>query len=194
MSAFDSTNSHELLLQSEVASLLRCSESTVKRLRLSRKLAYYNLRPVLISRTALEQFVAAAKVRRVLRITKDRKSFSVEPMNGRPGPFKLLTRSEAAEVFGRPAATIRNWCLFGKIPYMAWRPAVIDEADIVTYLAERERMREVRAEPPPGSPEAIRALRQEADAKMRHRLRVVSLRRRMPFILANAKRLKPKAE
>ncbi|MGY3364181.1 hypothetical protein ACVWZL_001306 [Bradyrhizobium sp. GM2.4] len=188
--ASSTTSAPELLLQSEVAELLRYSEATVTRLRLAGKLAYYKGRPVLIERADLELYVASMKVRRVPKVAKTGASFVIESANTEPRPFKLLTRSEAALAFDRPAATIRNWCLFGKIPYLPGRPATIDEADIVAYLTDRQRTREMRTGPAPGSLEFVQAQRQKVLAKMRHRLRVVALRRRMPCILKNAKRLK----
>jgi excisionase family DNA binding protein len=51
----------EMLLEREAAELLRCSTSMVKRLRLDRKLGYYQGRPVLISRADLEKYVASAR-------------------------------------------------------------------------------------------------------------------------------------
>lgn len=52
----------ELLTEPEVAAILRCSASKVKRLRLGGKLAYLPGRPVLIERAALSAYLDAARV------------------------------------------------------------------------------------------------------------------------------------
>ncbi|MER9166212.1 helix-turn-helix domain-containing protein [Mesorhizobium australicum] len=54
-----------LLTQEEVAALLRCSTSKVKRLRLSGQLAYLPGRPVMIEETDLEKYLESVK-RKVL--------------------------------------------------------------------------------------------------------------------------------
>ena len=46
-----------MLLEVEVAELLRCSTTKVKRLRLSGKLAYVPGRPVLIAETDLDDYI-----------------------------------------------------------------------------------------------------------------------------------------
>lgn len=178
----------DLLLQSEVERLLRRSRATVTRLRQSGKLAYYKGRPNLIARADLERYVASIKIRRISKKTKTGTQLSIAHVNGKPGPFKLLTRPEAARAFGRSVVTIRSWCLRGKIAYVPGRPGVVDEGDIVAYLAERQRKREMRAGPAPGSPEFDRAEKEKAFVRMRQRLRIVSLRRRMPGILERARR------
>ena len=53
----------KLLLESEVAQILRCSTEKVKRLRLSGKLAYQPGRPVLVDEADLLAYLESAKVR-----------------------------------------------------------------------------------------------------------------------------------
>lgn len=54
--------SHDLLTEPEVAEILRCSTSKVKRLRLGGKLVYLPGRPVLVSRADLAAFIESMKV------------------------------------------------------------------------------------------------------------------------------------
>ena len=49
-----------LLLESEVAQMLRCSTSKVKRLRLSGKLPFIPGRPVLIKQDDVDEYITAA--------------------------------------------------------------------------------------------------------------------------------------
>lgn len=53
----------KLLTEAEAAAVLRCSRSKVKRLRLSRKLAYLPGRPVLIDEVDLEAYMDGVKSR-----------------------------------------------------------------------------------------------------------------------------------
>ena len=56
------TGAAEMLTEPEVAEILRCSTSKVKRLRLGGKLAYLPGRPVLVSRADLAAYIDSMKV------------------------------------------------------------------------------------------------------------------------------------
>lgn len=176
----------KVLLESEVAELLRCAPAKIKRLRLARKLSYYPGRPVTIAVEDLEAYVASAKVRHVKAEAAVRK-FRAEPTGASPRPFKLLTRTEVGKAVRRSPATIRNWCLTGKIPYLPGRPALIDETDLLNLLAREKQAS--RSEP--GTPEFLEQERSELVEQIRRRVRLKMLKRRMPRLLAGAKRAGP---
>ncbi len=165
------SNTPHLLLESEAADLLRCSVSSVKRLRLNRKLGYYTGRPVLISQADLELYVASAKVLRV-RMPGTKPEFALLPVHSDPGPFKLLTRAEAARLFRRSPLTIKNWCMFGKVPFLPGKPARVDEKDISDFILSKQYRTDARSQPEPGSPEFLLKERADVVAEIRHRARV----------------------
>ncbi|MBY2913976.1 helix-turn-helix domain-containing protein [Rhizobium leguminosarum] len=80
------------LTELEVADILRCSTSKVKRLRLAGRLPYLPGRPVLIAETDLDAFVAAAT-----RATASRAAGQGAPKEGH-NPTE-------------PAADARKWAL-----------------------------------------------------------------------------------
>jgi hypothetical protein len=175
-------NSSEMFLEHEAARLLRCSKASVKRLRLDRKLGYYLGRPVLIGREDLEKYVASAKVMRVQ--IPEEPGYALLPVTSEVRPFKLMTRAEAARFFRRAPATIKNWCLFGKVPFLPGKPARVEEKDISDFIfAERYRP-DARTQPEPGSPEFAAKEREELTAKIHERVRVKRLQRRAPRVLS----------
>jgi excisionase family DNA binding protein len=178
----------KLLLQSEAAALLRCSIVTISRLRLSRKLGYYTGRPVLISEADLELYVASAKVLRV-KMPGPPGEYGYVPAETKPHPFKLLTIAEAAQRVRRTPQTIRRWITDGKLPYIRSRSKCIDEADLddfVLCVSHRPG-----TEPPPNMSEFKRKEWARTLDEIHERLRVVSLKKRMPGIVKSAKRLQP---
>lgn len=65
-----------LLLESEVAVLLRCSVSKVKRLRLSRQLGYLAGRPVLVSENDVAEYLLSIKMEAAMKeAAKDDKAW-----------------------------------------------------------------------------------------------------------------------
>lgn len=60
--------------------------------------------------------------------------------------MKLLLEWEAAELIGRPISHVTKLRLTGRLAYIPGRPVKIDEADVLEFIAERERQREERAE------------------------------------------------
>jgi hypothetical protein len=156
-------SSLNLLLEPEVAILLRCSPGKVKRLRLARKLTYFRGRPVLISENDLEKYVAGAKRRSVLprgeppkaRQGEKRrlKKFEYLPVGAAPRPFRLLTVAEAAAKFERTPTQIKYLCLNGSVPYLPGRPAVIEEADIAEYFQKKHAAERAKIPPAPDTPE-----------------------------------------
>jgi hypothetical protein len=185
----------KLLLESEAATLLRRSPAHVKRLRLERKLGYYRRRPVTISQNDLEIFVAQAKQRRVLRAERltagkrkrakgESETFEYVSAGASPKPFALLTIAEAAIKFERTVRQIRYLCLRGRIPYILGRPPLIDVADLVEHF-ERKRLAVLAKIPPaPGTPEFEAAENRKDEARMKHQLRVIRVRREVERILA----------
>ncbi len=171
-----------MMLEIEASALLRRSRSHVKRLRLERKLGYYPGRPVLISQSDLEAYVAWAKVRRVPRAAPlklpnkkraagDSEKFEYVSANAKPKPFKLLTTAEAAIKLGHAKHRIKYLYLRGRIPHITGRPTLIDESDLAEYF-ENMRLAALTAIPPaPGSPEhwalKVREIRKRAASKWR---------------------------
>ena len=183
----------KLLLEAEAAALLRRSCSHVTRLRLERKLGYYRSRPVTISQEDLEIFVASKKVRRVLRKVKlktgrkkrakgESETFEYVSAGAAPKPFVLLTPAEAASKFGRTRRQIRYLWLRGRIPHILGHPPMIDEADLVEHFENKRLAALAKIPPAPGTPE-FKALQDRKDEeRMRHRLRVIAVRRRVARI------------
>lgn len=183
------------LLQTEAAALLRCSESTVKRLRLGGELGYSKRRPVTIGMDDLESYVARAKVRRALQKQKRRASqakgqsgtFAYVSAGAVPAPFTLLTSAEAGAKFGRTARQIRYLRLRGRVPYIPGRPPLIDATDLADYL-ERKRLAALAKTPPtPGSPAFDALQKQKARNKGDRRLHKRVVRRRVARILEEIK-------
>jgi hypothetical protein len=185
----------KLLLEAEAAALLRRSCGHVKRLRLEGKLGYFRRRPVIISQDDLEIYVAWAKVRRVLRKEKlktgrrkrakgESETFEYVSAGAAPKPFVLLTPAEAASKFGRTRRQIRYLSLRGRIPHILGHPPMIDEADLVEHFENKRLAALAKIPPAPGTPE-FKALQDRKDEeRMRHRLRVIAVRRRVARILA----------
>lgn len=69
------------LTESEVADLLRCSRSKIKRLRLEGRLAYMPGRPVLVEEETVARFVA--------------EQTNAAAVKARPAPPKVSTEAEA---------------------------------------------------------------------------------------------------
>ncbi len=76
--------SDQFMTEPEVAKLLRCSTSKVKRLRLAGKLAYAAGRPVLISVADLKAYLDGIKVHAL-------------PADGAEPPIRAAAAAEAAE-------------------------------------------------------------------------------------------------
>jgi len=185
----------KLLLEAEAAALLRRSCAHVKRLRLQGKLGYYRCRPVTISQEDLEIFVAWAKRRRVLRDKRlktgrkerakgESEAFEFVSAGASPKPFTLLTIAEAAIKFERTPRQIRYLCLRGRIPYIPGRPPLIDEADLAEHFENKRLAALAKIPPVPGTPEFKALQDRKAEEKMRHRLRVLRVRRQVELILA----------
>jgi hypothetical protein len=185
----------KLLLEAEVAALLRRSCSHVKRLRLERKLGYLRSRPVTIDEKDLEIYVARAKQRRVLRTEalKTRRAnrakgqseaFGYVSAGATPRPFKLLTVAEAATKFEQTPRQVRYLCLQGRVPYIVGRPPLIDEKDIAEHFERKRAAALAKIPPAPGTPEFKVLEDQESEARMFHRLRVKAIKRKVARILA----------
>jgi hypothetical protein len=184
----------KLLLEAEAAALLRRSCGHVKRLRLERKLGYIPGRPITIMQKDLEIYVAWAKQRRVLREVKLRtgrkkrakgesERFEYVSAGAVPKPFALQTIAEAAIKFERTPRQIRYLCLRGRTPYILGRPPLIDETDMVEHFENKRLAALAKIPPAPGTPE-FKALQDRKDEeRMRHRLRVIVVRRRVARIL-----------
>jgi hypothetical protein len=169
-----------LWLEAEAAELLRRAPAQVKRLRLTGKLGYYRRRPVIISQEDLEIYVAGAKMRRV-KARGESKGFEYISAGATPGPFALLRQAEAAVKFKRTLRQIKYLCLRGHVPYIPGRSALIDEADLSPYL---ESKRAAAAAKVPGTPEFAALQEQKDEERMRHRLRVIRVRRQVERDLA----------
>jgi hypothetical protein len=185
----------KLLLEGEAAALLRRSCGHVKRLRLEGKLGYFRRRPVTIDEKDLEIYVADAKMRRVLRDKRlktgrkkrakgESEAFEFVSAGASPKPFTLLTIAEAAIKFERTPRQIRYLCLRGRIPYILGRPPLIDEADLVEHFENKRLAALAKIPPVPGTPEFQGLQDRKAEEKMRHRLRVLRVRRQVELILA----------
>jgi hypothetical protein len=185
----------KLLLEAEAAALLRRSCGHVKRLRLERKLGYYRGRPVTISQEDLEIYVAAAKMRRVLRKKRlktgrakrakgESETFEYVSAGAAPKPFALLTIAEAAIKFGRRRRQIRYLCLRGRIPYILGRPALLDEADLIEHLEQKRLAALAKIPPTPGTPEFEALQERKAMEQIRFKLRKIAVRREVERILA----------
>jgi excisionase family DNA binding protein len=64
---YDQTPKAKLLLEREVAEIMRCSASTIKRLRLKGLLAYKPGRPVLISEDDVDAYIERTRVPAVVK-------------------------------------------------------------------------------------------------------------------------------
>ncbi|MBQ0820026.1 helix-turn-helix domain-containing protein [Microvirga sp. HBU67558] len=72
-------------------------------------------------------------------------------MNGAP---KLLTEPEVAEILRCSTRTVARMREAGKLPYIPGRPVLIDEADLLAYIASRKRTINPQGpKPEPGAPE-----------------------------------------
>jgi excisionase family DNA binding protein len=177
----------KLLLEAEAAQLLRCSTSTVKRLRLDRKLGYYPGRPVLIARDDIERYVASAKVLRV-RMPGNPPYYALLPLTAsEPRPFKLMTRAEAARLVRRTPTTIKNWCVFGKVPFLPGKPARVEEKDIGDFILSEQYRAAAKIPPAPGTPKFVVLQKQKAKSKGDRRLHKRAVRRRVERILEEIK-------
>ena len=93
-----------LLLQSEVAEILRCGDSTVKRLRITGKLAYIPGRPVKIRESELLAFIEATTVRAKPTVTT----------SAQKAPDRAAIEAQAREwalktvLLGKPVRTPRT--------------------------------------------------------------------------------------
>jgi hypothetical protein len=185
----------KLLLEAEVAALLRHSCKYVQRLRLERKLGYIRGRPVTIIEKDLEIYVAWAKRRRVLRKetpktrranrTKGRSApFEYVSADAVPTQFTLLTIAEAAIKFERTPRQIRYLCLQGRVPYIVGRPPLIDEMDLADHFESKRLATLAKIPPAPGTPDFDALQGGIARQKMFHRLRVKGVRRKVARILA----------
>ena len=88
------------LTEPEVAEILRCSTSRVKRLRLSGRLSYLPGRPLLISESALNAFIAA----------EPRVATSPMPMPIEESPAKTTREQQIADArkWARQAVLLRR--------------------------------------------------------------------------------------
>ena len=180
----------KLLLEAEAAALLRRSCGHVKRLRLGRKLGYIPGRPITIMQKDLEIYVAWAKQRRVLRDKRlktsgkkrakgESEAFEYVSAGAAPKPFTLLTIAEAAIKFERTPRQIRYLSLRGRIPYILGRPPLIDEADMAEHFENKRLAALAKIPPVPGTPEYKALQDRKAEEGMRHRLRVIRVRRQV---------------
>jgi hypothetical protein len=87
--------------------------------------------------------------------------------------------AEAAIKFERTPRQIRRLCLRGRVPYILGRPALVDETD----LAEHFEAQRLKIPPAPGTPEFEALQHRKTEEKMRHRLRVIAVRRKVARIL-----------
>jgi len=184
----------KLLLEDEVAALMRRSCGHVKRLRLERKLGYYRGRPLTISQKDLEIYVAGAKVRRVLRDKRlktgrkkrakgESEAFEYVSASAAPEPFTLLTIAEAAIKFERTPRQIRYLRLRGRIPYILGRPPLIDETDLVEYFENKRLAALAKIPPARGTPEFEALQTRKAWDKGARRLHNRAVKRRVARIL-----------
>lgn len=162
-----------VLLESEVAERLRCSISRVKRLRLTRRLAYLPGRPATVVKEDVAAYVASAKLH-IKRIGKKPLKFATVPANAKSRPFRLLTFGEAGQKYELSIKQIHTLCKKEGVPFIRARPPLIDDVDLIEHF---EKKRIAKLAVTPGTAEFELARRLALYSKIKHRIFARTLRK-----------------
>lgn len=165
----ENLNQPKLLLEREVAPLLRCSVGSVKRLRLENILGYYRGRPVLVSEDQVRELVESCRaVHSQQRKRRKHPRRRIETKLPASASWRvLLTQSEAADYCHCSPKTVRYWRINDKIPYVSFGRALFSKSDLDEFLEARRR---AAARKTPGTPEFVAQCEAEVAAAFRLRI------------------------